>query len=506
VPDKSFTPLGRKLVAAIMGTTLLALVLSFVLNILPMAYSYHMNITAKAQSLTELMATSLVAAIDFQDASAAKENLATLTLVPNVTGAAVYNEDNDLFAAYGSPPAPMPTQALTTRSGLSNLLVAVPVKSADHCTVLVIEFTLTEQWSALENYVFLALTVFLVVLIICFKVAGFFRRQLEGPLQKMTETISGISGSKDYSRRVSHVSNDELGMLVHEFNAMLREIQTRDAELNRHQEHLEHMVQERTLELEASQQELLRKNQLLVLEIQRRGKAEMIKDEIERINRHDLKSGLSLVIGYPELLLKQGGLTQEQCKMLRRVSAAGYRMLDMIQNQLNIFKMEKGIYTLNLAPQDGVEIVCALEEEFTPLLASQGVTLNITLNGREVIGDESMMLNGEGPLVRAMLRNLIQNAIEACNKGDRVSIELEDSSSTCITIANPTPVPVEIRRRFFEKYTTFGKENGTGLGTYFASLIARLHGANIAMNTDDTTGTVIRILWKGPIQQRKTSN
>jgi signal transduction histidine kinase len=58
------------------------------------------------------------------------------------------------------------------------------------------------------------------------------------------------------------------------------------------------------------------------------------------------------------------------------------------------------------------------------------------------------------------------------------------------------PVPAEIRERFFEKYVTHGKENGTGLGTYFAALIARTHGADITMNTGDETGTTLRITFR----------
>ena len=78
-------------------------------------------------------------------------------------------------------------------------------------------------------------------------------------------------------------------------------------------------MDERTSQLREKQMELLRNNRLLKAEIRKRVRAEMIREEVERINRHDLKSGLSLVIGYPELLLREGGLNANQEKTLKRI-------------------------------------------------------------------------------------------------------------------------------------------------------------------------------------------
>jgi len=244
---------------------------------------------------------------------------------------------------------------------------------------------------------------------------------------------------------------------------------------------------------------------MLEAEIRRRTKAEMVRDEVERINRHDLKSSLSLVIGYPELLLTEGGLNDQQVKSVKRIRAAGYRMLDMIRNHLDMFKMEHGIYSLRQKPVDLVETACALEEEFAPLLASLGVSLNIELDEAEVVGVEQFAVRGEEPLLRAMLRNLIQNAIEASNRGGLVLMRLENGPRKRVSVYNQTPVPAEIRHRVFDKYVTHGKENGTGLGTYFAALIARTHGANIVMRTDDQAGTLMTVVFRdaGPGMPRR---
>ena len=217
---------------------------------------------------------------------------------------------------------------------------------------------------------------------------------------------------------------------------------------------------------------------------------------MERINRHDLKSGLSLVIGYPELLLREGGLNENQEKTLKRIRAAGYRMLDMIRNHLDMFKLEKGIYSLRRSSVDAIEILCGLEEEFIPLLESNGVHLDMRLDGETVIGAEEVRVSGELSLMRTMFRNLIQNAVEASGQGDRVTVALDTGDGLTVTVSNPSAVPGEMRRRLFDKYTTHGKENGTGLGTYYAALIARTHGADITMTTDEMDGTKVTVAFR----------
>ncbi|MUM76769.1 HAMP domain-containing protein [Pseudodesulfovibrio sp. F-1] len=488
---EAFTPLGRKLVWAILGTTLLALALALALNFLFAIHAQQQDAARRAHSLTSLLATSLAAAVDFDDQAAARENLDSLALIPQVNGAAVYVNGNTLFAAYGEPPPPPRGTSPQNRIEVTfaRLEVTQDVPSASPGSRLVLTVSLADQWAAIGRALLIALAILAVVFVICIRVAIRFRKQLTDPLAELGRTVADIARRRDYSRRAEYRSDDEIGMLVAGFNAMLERIENRDAELRRHREYLEQMVAERTRQLE-------RNNFKLMAEMRRRTKAEMIREEVERINRHDLKSSLSLIIGYPELLLAEGGLTEPQARNIRRIRAAGYRMLDMIRNHLDMFKMEHNLYSLRRSPVDMVETLCSLEEEFSPLLGSSGVLLNMKIDGVEVVGLERFDILGEEPLLRAMLRNLIQNAIEASRKGDTVLVRLEDGPRRQVSVYNPTPVPPEVRHRIFEKYVTHGKENGTGLGTYFAALIARTHGANITMHTDNESGTLMTVTFR----------
>jgi signal transduction histidine kinase len=93
-----------------------------------------------------------------------------------------------------------------------------------------------------------------------------------------------------------------------------------------------------------------------------------------------------------------------------------------------------------------------------------------------------------------MLYNLINNALQASPDNETIIIELgEVDGFEVVSIRNKGSVPVEIRGRLFEKYVTFGKSGGTGLGTYSAKLIAESHGGDIALDASVEGETTITV-------------
>ncbi|MBV5308703.1 ATP-binding protein, partial [Chromatium okenii] len=69
--------------------------------------------------------------------------------------------------------------------------------------------------------------------------------------------------------------------------------------------------------------------------------------------------------------------------------------------------------------------------------------------------------------------------------GACIAIDIEHQKQMILTICNSGIVPVAVRTDFFEKYKTYGKQGGTGLGTYSAKLMADVMGFKIGMDTSD---------------------
>nr|CRH07380.1 Putative two-component hybrid sensor and regulator [Candidatus Magnetococcus massalia] len=210
-----------------------------------------------------------------------------------------------------------------------------------------------------------------------------------------------------------------------------------------------------------------------------------LRESMDRITRHDLKSPLNGILGVADMLLEEANLTDEQKEWVKLQERAGFKMLEMINRSLDMLKMEQGTYRLDAKAVDVARVVERIVKEL------QLPAVEISVDGVSIAHAPSFLLQGEELLFYSMLANLIKNALEAQAVGEIISITMVSEPVPQITIQNPAVVPVEIQSRFFEKYATSGKEEGTGLGTYSAKLIAETLGGEIAMLSTEVEGTQV---------------
>lgn len=219
-----------------------------------------------------------------------------------------------------------------------------------------------------------------------------------------------------------------------------------------------------------------------------------LKEDVERIMRHDLKTPLTTIISLPQVMRLADNLDDDQRDMLSLIEDAGYTVLAMVNLSSALFKMERDQYELDPVEVDIVPIVQKLFAAHADTAQTHGLSLELTADGRPVAPGDRFPVRGEELLCYSMLGNLLANAVEASPDGGRVSVELRrEGDRALIALANQGAVPESVRERFFEKYVTAGKSKGTGLGTYSARRIARVHGGDIAMTTDDDAGTVVTV-------------
>jgi len=214
-----------------------------------------------------------------------------------------------------------------------------------------------------------------------------------------------------------------------------------------------------------------------------------LKEHVERLSRHDLKTPLTSVISIPQILLETPGLTHEQTAMLRSVEAAGYRILDMVNRSLDLFRMESGTYEFHPARVDLGELAERVAGDLNPLAREREVVFDLpSLRG------EPATVKAEELLSYSMLANLVKNAVEATPRGGVVRIEIETHDAVVrMAVRNPLAVPLALREAFFRKYASSGKKSGSGLGAYSARLMAETQRGRIEMSTSDELGTVVTV-------------
>lgn len=220
-------------------------------------------------------------------------------------------------------------------------------------------------------------------------------------------------------------------------------------------------------------------------------RAARLKDDIERINRHDLKTPIGSVIALPEFLLRDNNLSDEQRETIETIRGAGYQMLNMVNSFLDMYKMEQGTYKPRITPVDAVRLCRTITTELQELAAAYSVSFAISMAGEPLSAGANFAVAAEETLLYSMLANLVKNAVEASPPGGQVRIEFRAEEHATIIVHNKSTIPEEIRETFFEKYVTYGKEGGSGLGTYSAKLIATTLNGGIRYETSETHGTAI---------------
>lgn len=219
---------------------------------------------------------------------------------------------------------------------------------------------------------------------------------------------------------------------------------------------------------------------------------EKLKEGVNLIMRHDLKTPLNGIIGVPQILLMEDGLTEDQRELLSVVEDTGRRMLRMIDNSLDLFKMETGAFVYSPRDVDVSKVLNLISKDMETLCRARQVTIDVVMSGMEP--GQRFSIKSEHDLLYNMLSNFITNGVEASPVGGMVSVELDGSDGRIIRIRNQGAVPVEIRDRFFQKYGTHGKKRGTGLGAYSAKLIADSMGYGVSLNvSDEEDATVVTI-------------
>jgi two-component system, sensor histidine kinase and response regulator len=239
------------------------------------------------------------------------------------------------------------------------------------------------------------------------------------------------------------------------------------------------------VELKLAREDLEKQNEILRDNVR-------LREEVEAINRHDLKNPLMVVMNVPRVVLADAALSEGSRALLEMVDDAGRLMLEMINSGIDTFKMEKGTYALKPVPVDVVPVLERVTASLKPLIDDKRLTTSIGFRG-SADPASPFLVRGEELLIYSMLANLLRNAVEASPAEGAISVGLELDGLATIAVHNAGAIPQSIRDRFFQKLATAGKEGGTGLGAYSARLIARTLGGDIGFTTTDAEGTTITV-------------
>jgi len=250
------------------------------------------------------------------------------------------------------------------------------------------------------------------------------------------------------------------------------------------------------LETFATQSVMAIQNARLFREIEEKSRqleaASRHKSEFLANMSHELRTPLNAVIGFSEVLLQRmfGELNAKQDEYLKDIYASGQHLLSLINDILDLSKIEAGRMELVPAP---FHLPTALENAVTLVrerAARHGIALHLDLDPRldQLVGDERK--------VKQVVLNLLSNAVKFTPEGGRISLKARQTDGLVEIAVTDTGVGIapEDQAAIFEEFRQVGsdetrKQEGTGLGLTLAKKFVELHGGRIWVESKLGTGS-----------------
>jgi two-component system sensor histidine kinase/response regulator len=213
---------------------------------------------------------------------------------------------------------------------------------------------------------------------------------------------------------------------------------------------------------------------------------EKLRDDMRNMIVHDLRTPLTAVIVGVQMLEQQGQLNEQQRDMMSIAVGGGQTLLRMINDLLDVEKMESGSTQLQYEELSAEALVAGAVEQVVPLAADAQTAL-VT-----AIGPGLPAFRGDRNLLSRTLVNLIANAIKFTRAG-RVTISVSHGGGAMRFGVRDTGagIPAEAFERIFEKFGQLDSHNrvGTGLGLAFCKLAVEAHGGCIEVESTQGTGS-----------------
>lgn len=220
---------------------------------------------------------------------------------------------------------------------------------------------------------------------------------------------------------------------------------------------------------------------------------EEMKLDFVSMAAHELRTPLTTIKGYLSVFLEENAKSfdKEQRMFLDRMSIATEQLVSLVENLLNVSRIERGVFSVNLEVLDWEPIVSKTVEELSERAKEKNIELKF-VNPRNVIHK----VQADKLRVGEIISNLVSNAISYTQSGGKVTVSTEVRGNDIITNVEDTGVgiPKEAQSHLFTKFfrvsgTLAQGSKGTGLGLYIAKAITEMHKGKIWVKSEVDKGS-----------------
>jgi len=220
---------------------------------------------------------------------------------------------------------------------------------------------------------------------------------------------------------------------------------------------------------------------------------EKSKNEMITNIAHDLRTPLTSILGYLDLINKRELTEDTKKEYLKIVYEKSKKLQDLIESLFNFTKTNSSKLVLKIDKIDIIKLLCQLMEEFYPNFEDKGITCSVNTN------IDSYVIDGDGTLLARLFDNLINNAVKYGADGKRIDVKIiaENNIVKIAVINYGKVIPQDELPLIFDKFYRVDQARnsgtgGTGLGLAIAKNITELHHGVIEV-TSDLGGTVFSV-------------
>jgi signal transduction histidine kinase len=458
--------------------------------------SLHKKMSEALSIRVAMIAENCKSSLAFQDNKDAEQILQSLSVDSSVIFGGIYDDKNELFAAYyhnSNKVRVSPAEFKKTMSTFkdNSLVISAPiVLDKEIIGTVCIQSDLKDIYTTLKHSVQIIIAVMFISLLAAFLVSARLQGVISKPILSLAKLAKDVSENKNYSARIVKQTNDEVGSLIDAFNEMLQQIQMRDSELLKAQKGLEMKVQERTTELSKT-------NEQLTTEVAER---KSIQDKLEETNQelknfvyiasHDLREPLRKISAFGGMLQKSltGKITGDDAENLNFMIDGATRMTQMIEGLLAYSRVSTKAHSseaVNL--NDIVEQLRQLE--LSVLLEEKHTTIDVP--------QPLPVIDVDPAQIRQLMQNLIANGMKYQAKGNvpHITITSGPAADGMVRINvtdNGIGIAPEFQQAIFIMFKRLHSKNeyeGTGIGLAVCKKIVERNGGQIGVDSQPGNGS-----------------
>ncbi len=492
----------RKLTLITMLTSSIALILSSASFLIYDLVSFRHLLSQDLMTQAQIIGYNSAGAMEFKDEPAATATLSALTAKEDIVTAVLYKPDGKIFAHYyrgrTTPPAYLPSHPLERgyRFERGHLEVFDEVTlNGERVGTLYLQSDL-RQWSErARRYANILIIFVLVSGLFAYFVASKLQGLISRPILHLEDTMRMVSADKNYEVRAVKTYGDEIGRLIDGFNTMLSEIQQRDSVLQSTNGELQTRTQELEEEIshrKQTQEELL--NAKHAAEEANRAKSTFLANM-----SHELRTPLNAIIGYSEMLEEE---TRDSGKIeniqdLKKIQAAGKHLLALINDVLDLSKIEAGKMGLHLETFDVAQVIEEMVTTLQPAAAKNANSIKVHL------AENVSVMRADITKVRQILYNLLSNACKFTDHGT-VSLNVDqirvaDRNWIQFRVSD-TGIGISAKQKenLFQEFAQADasiarKYGGTGLGLAITHRFVQLMKGQISVESESGQGASFNV-------------